>query len=392
MPSRNGRIVSWTGYTPILSLDALHVKVKDQGQITNKAVYPAVGITMDGKKDVLGFRIEKTEGSKLWRQVVSELKNRGVKDIFIACVDGLKGFPEAIRAVFPKTGIQLCIVHMIRHSLKFVSYKDRKQITGDLKEAYHPSTVGAAEQALEVFSSKWGPRYPTVSPLWRNNWESIIPSFACPPEIRKVIYPTSTMEPLKHVVSHATENQGFLPGRRCPEKFCIRDCKTRRKKGHCRSGIGAALSTRSRSGKVKERLYEEASYTEYLTPSSPASAYSTNSRRCLPRIVLASLPGMTSPYQQAPWKARTIQSERFRNEPTASGSMASSNPISLLSMSQGLPSSDQSALEPYELVFPTVYRPKKSSFNRARMSKLAILPVMKPEGAPPGYMAQWPTW
>ena len=121
---------------PILYLDALHVKVKDQGQITNKAVYLAVGISMEGKKDVLGFWIEKTEGSKFWLQVVTELKNRGVKDIFIACVDGLKGFPEAIRAVYPQTEVQLCIVHMIRNSLKFVSYKDRKQIAGDLKERY----------------------------------------------------------------------------------------------------------------------------------------------------------------------------------------------------------------------------------------------------------------
>ena len=196
---------------PILYLDALHVKVKDQGQIINKAVYLAVGITMEGKKDVLGFWIEKTEGSKFWLQVVTELKNRGVKDIFIACVDGLKGFPEAIRAVFPKTEIQLCIVHMIRHSLKFVSYKDRKQITGDLKEVYHSSTVEAAEHALEAFSSKWDSRYPTISQSWRNNWENIIPFFAYPPEIRKVIYTTNTIESLNMSLRKVLKTRASFP-------------------------------------------------------------------------------------------------------------------------------------------------------------------------------------
>lgn len=196
---------------PILYLDALHVKVKDQGQIINKAVYLAVGITMEGKKDVLGFWIEKTEGSKFWLQVITELKNRGVKDIFIACVDGLKGFPEAIRAVFPKTDIQLCIVHMIRNSLKFVSYKDRKQIAGELKEVYHSSTAEAAEQALEIFSSKWDSRYPTISQSWRNNWENIIPFFAYPPEIRKVIYTTNTIESLNMSLRKVLKTRSSFP-------------------------------------------------------------------------------------------------------------------------------------------------------------------------------------
>jgi len=196
---------------PILYLDALHVKVKDQGQVTNKAVYLAVAITMEGKKEVLGFWIEKTEGSKFWLQVVTELKNRGVKDIFIACVDGLKGFPEAIRAVFPKTEIQLCIVHMIRNSLKFVSYKDRKQIATDLKEVYHSSTVEVAEQALEAFSSKWDSRYPTISLSWRNNWENIIPFFAYPPEIRKVIYTTNTIESLNMSLRKVLKTRASFP-------------------------------------------------------------------------------------------------------------------------------------------------------------------------------------
>jgi len=196
---------------PILYLDALHVKVKDQGQVINKAVYLAVGINMEGKKEVLGFWIEKTEGSKFWLQVVTELKNRGVKDIFIACVDGLKGFPEAIRAVYPKTEIQLCIVHMVRNSLKFVSYKDRKNIAADLKEIYHSSTVELAEKALETFSSKWDSKYPTISQSWRNNWANIIPFFAYPPEIRKVIYTTNAIESLNMTLRKILKTRASFP-------------------------------------------------------------------------------------------------------------------------------------------------------------------------------------
>ena len=196
---------------PILYLDALHVKVKDQGQVTNKAVYLAVGINMDGKKEVLGFWIEKTEGSKFWLQVVTELKNRGVRDIFIACVDGLKGFPEAIRAVYPKTEIQLCIVHMVRNSLKFVSYKDRKNIAADLKEIYHSSTVELAEKALEIFSSKWDSKYSTISQSWKNNWANIIPFFAYPPEIRKVIYTTNTIESLNMTLRKILKTRASFP-------------------------------------------------------------------------------------------------------------------------------------------------------------------------------------
>lgn len=196
---------------PILYLDALHVKVKDQGQVTNKAVYLAVGISMEGKKEVLGFWIERTEGSKFWLQVVTELRNRGVKDIFIACVDGLKGFPEAIRSVYPKTEVQLCIVHMIRNSLKFVSYKDRKQIAGDLKEVYRSSTVEGAQQALEAFSSKWDSRYPSISQSWRNNWENIIPFFAYPPEIRKVIYTTNAIESLNMSLRKVLKTRASFP-------------------------------------------------------------------------------------------------------------------------------------------------------------------------------------
>ena len=196
---------------PILYLDALQVKVKDQGQVINKAVYLAVGINMEGKKEVLGFWIEKTEGSKFWLQVVTELKNRGVKDIFIACVDGLKGFPEAIRAVYPKTEIQLCIVHMVRNSLKFVSYKDRKKIAGDLKEIYRAATVEVAEKALETFSATWDSKYPSISQSWKNNWANIIPFFAYPPEIRKVIYTTNAIESLNMTLRKILKTRASFP-------------------------------------------------------------------------------------------------------------------------------------------------------------------------------------
>ncbi len=196
---------------PILYLDALMVKVKDQGHIVNKAVYLAIGITMEGRKEVLGMWIEKSEGAKFWLQVITELKNRGVKDIFIACVDGLKGFPDAINAVFPKTEIQLCIVHMVRNSLKFVSWKDRKAVAGDLKEIYRPATVELAEKALQAFSAKWDEKYPAISPSWRNNWANIIPLFAYPPEIRRAIYTTNAIESLNMSLRKVIKTKSSFP-------------------------------------------------------------------------------------------------------------------------------------------------------------------------------------
>ena len=196
---------------PVLYLDALMVKVKDQGHIVNKAVYLAIGITMEGHKEVLGMWIEKTEGAKFWLQVITELKNRGVKDIFVACVDGLKGFPDAINAVFPKTEIQLCIVHMVRNSLKFVSWKDRKAVAADLKEIYRPATVELAEKALEAFSAKWDSKYPSITPSWRNNWANIIPLFAYPPDIRRVIYTTNTIESLNMSLRKVLKTKASFP-------------------------------------------------------------------------------------------------------------------------------------------------------------------------------------
>jgi putative transposase len=196
---------------PIMYLDAIRVKVRHNGSVINKAVYLAIGITWDGNKEVLGMWIAETEGAKFWLQVVTELKNRGVKDIFIACVDGLKGFPEAIEAVFPKAQVQLCIVHMVRHSLRFVSWKQRKEVAEDLKTIYQAPTVEQAEANLTAFAKKWDSSHPTISKSWRNNWERIIPLFSYPPEIRKAIYTTNAIESLNMSLRKVTKNRGSFP-------------------------------------------------------------------------------------------------------------------------------------------------------------------------------------
>jgi putative transposase len=196
---------------PIIYLDAVRVKVRHNGSVINKAVYLAIGVTLEGQKDVLGMWVAETEGAKFWLQVVTELKNRGVKDILIACVDGLKGFPEAIEAVFPKTQVQLCIVHMVRHSLRYVSWKQRKEVAGDLRSIYQAPTVEQAEASLTAFSTKWDASHPTISKSWRNNWERIIPLFGYPPEIRKAIYTTNAIESLNMSLRKVTKNRGSFP-------------------------------------------------------------------------------------------------------------------------------------------------------------------------------------
>jgi putative transposase len=196
---------------PIIYLDAVRVKVRHNGSVINKAVYLAIGVTLEGQKDVLGMWVAETEGAKFWLQVVTELKNRGVKDILIACVDGLKGFPEAIEAVFPKTQVQLCIVHMVRHSLRYVSWKQRKEVAGDLRSIYQAPTVEQAEASLTAFSTKWDASHPTISKSWRNNWERIIPLFGYPPEIRTAIYTTNAIELLNMSLRKVTKNRGSFP-------------------------------------------------------------------------------------------------------------------------------------------------------------------------------------
>lgn len=195
---------------PIVYLDCIHVKVRD-GSVRVKAIYLAIGINMNGEKEVLGLWIAQTEGAKFWLQVVTELKNRGVQDIFIACVDGLKGFPEAIEAVYPHTNVQLCIVHMVRHSLNYVSWKLRKEVAADLRRIYTSATLDEAEHRLTEFEAKWDESYLPISQSWRRNWSRIIPFFDYPPEIRKVIYTTNAIESVNMSLRKITKNRGSFP-------------------------------------------------------------------------------------------------------------------------------------------------------------------------------------
>jgi Transposase and inactivated derivatives len=196
---------------PIMYLDAIQFKVRDNGHVKNKAIYLAIGVTIEGYKEVLGLWIAQTEGAKFWLQVVTELKNRGVTDIFIACVDGLKGFPEAIESVFPQTEVQLCIVHLVRHSLNYVGWKQRKEVARDLKTIYTAATDAEAEQRLAEFSLKWDAKFPMIAKSWRSNWTRVIPFFAHPPEIRKVIYTTNAIESLNMSLRKVTKARGSFP-------------------------------------------------------------------------------------------------------------------------------------------------------------------------------------
>jgi putative transposase len=179
---------------PIVYLDAIRVKVRQDNRVINKAVYLAVGVNIDGLKEVLGMWTAETEGAKFWLQIVTELKNRGVKDIFIACVDGLKGFPEAIETIYPDTQIQLCLVHMVRHSLRYVTWKQRKEVAADLKAIYQAPTVEEAELCLGQFEDKWNASHPTIGKSWRRNWERIIPLSGIEKYIEKMDHADKELE------------------------------------------------------------------------------------------------------------------------------------------------------------------------------------------------------
>lgn len=196
---------------PIVFLDCIVVKCRFDGKVSNVSVYLALGVNMDGHKELLGIWIAKTEGAKFWLGIITELQNRGVKDIFIACVDGLKGFPEAIEAVFPQTQVQLCIVHMVRNSTRFVDWKDRKDLCKDLKTIYTASTEQQAEIALDQFAEKWDDKYPMISQSWRNNWVNIIPFFEYPADIRKAIYTTNAIESLNRSLRKVIKTKGAFP-------------------------------------------------------------------------------------------------------------------------------------------------------------------------------------
>ncbi|RVU31219.1 IS256 family transposase [Rheinheimera riviphila] len=196
---------------PIVYLDCLVVRSRDSGAIQNKAVYLALGVNSDGEKELLGLWLSQNEGAKFWLSVMNELKNRGVNDIFIACCDGLKGFPEAIEAVYPKTQVQLCIVHQVRHSLRFVGWKERKEVAADLRTIYGAATLQQAEQALDEFAATWDGKHPGISQSWRNNWSRLSVFFDYPPEIRKVIYTTNAIESLNASLRKVTKTRRSFP-------------------------------------------------------------------------------------------------------------------------------------------------------------------------------------
>ena len=196
---------------PVVFFDALRVKIRDEGLVRNKAVYLALAITCQGEKEVLGLWIEQTEGAKFWLKVMNELRTRGVGDILIAVVDGLTGFPDAIAAVFPQTAVQTCIVHLIRNSLAFVSWKDRKTVMPELRAIYRAETAEAAAARLDAFEAAWGERYPAIAPAWRRAWEHVVPMFAFPPQIRKMIYTTNALESLHRSLRKIIKTRGSFP-------------------------------------------------------------------------------------------------------------------------------------------------------------------------------------
>lgn len=196
---------------PIVYLDCIVVKIRQDKRVINKAIYLALGIDLEGHKELLGLWLSENEGAKFWLSVLTELQNRGVKDIFIACVDGLTGFPEAINTAYPHAKIQLCIVHLVRNSLRFVPWKDRKAVASDLKRIYQSATVDEAEQELNRFAEQWNEKYPAIAKSWREHWPNIITLFDYPGEIRKVIYTTNAIESLNSVIRKVIKNRKIFP-------------------------------------------------------------------------------------------------------------------------------------------------------------------------------------
>jgi putative transposase len=194
----------------VVFLDALYVKMRHEGRVENRAVYVALGINLEGRKDVLGLWTSATEGAKFWLNVLTELRNRGVRDIYLVCVDGLKGFPQAIESLYPKAQVQLCVVHLMRASLNYVTWQDRKKVVADLKPIYKAATADEAERQLNEFESKWA-KYPAITRLWRDQWERVIPFFAFPAEVRKVVYTTNAVESLHMSLRKIIKTRGSFP-------------------------------------------------------------------------------------------------------------------------------------------------------------------------------------
>jgi putative transposase len=221
----------------IVFFDALRVKIRDEGVVKNKAVYLAIGMRCSGHKEILGLWIEQTEGAKFWLRVMSEIRNRGTGDILIAVVDGLKGFPEAISAVFPDTVVQTCIVHLIRYSMQFASWKEHKAIAATLKPIYKADSAELAKQQLEEFdASPWVRKYPAIAQSWRRNWEPVIPFFAFAQEVRKIVYTTNAIESRRSQVRKAVRGRGHFPSDEAASKLIGWCCETSVRSGsHHRS-------------------------------------------------------------------------------------------------------------------------------------------------------------
>jgi putative transposase len=204
---------------PVLFLDAMVLKIREGGSVQRKACYLALGVTVEGDRDVLGMWFQENEGAKFWMQVLADLKQRGVRDILICCVDGLKGFPEAIEAIFPQTTVQTCVVHLIRHSLKYVPRREREQVARDLKPIYTAVDADAAQQALEAFDEKWGQRFPVITKAWLDAWEYVTPFLAFPPEVRRVVYTTNAVEALNRQLRKAIKTKGHFPNEEAARKL-----------------------------------------------------------------------------------------------------------------------------------------------------------------------------
>ncbi len=227
---------------PIVFLDALVVKMREEGSVQNRAVYVAIGINMEGQKEVLGLWTSANEGAKFWLSVLTEIKARGVQDIFIACVDGLKGFPQAIEAAFPKTTVQLCIVHMVRASLRFTSWKDAKEVVADLKMIYRAASRADAEQQLALFIGKWDKKYRSIGQLWQRHREQIVPFFAFPADIRKVIYTTNAVESLNMTLRKVIKTRGSFPNEEAAIKLLYMALLNVAKKWHTIQNWPTALN------------------------------------------------------------------------------------------------------------------------------------------------------
>jgi putative transposase len=204
---------------PVVFGDCLVIKVREAGTVQRKACYLALGVTLDGDRDVLGMWFQDSEGAKFWLQVLNDLKQRGVRDVLIACVDGLRGFPDAIEAVFPNTWVQTCIVHLIRHSLRYVPRREREQVARDLRPIYTATNADSALQALEAFDERWGKRFPPITKSWTDAWEQVIPFLAFPPEVRRVIYTTNAIEALNRQLRKAIKTKGHFPNEEAARKL-----------------------------------------------------------------------------------------------------------------------------------------------------------------------------